>query len=320
MAESVLIAGGMGYLGGRIALKLIEQKKFDVRITTNKVKAVLPKRVEKSRLIPFDILFDSDVTVACQGIESIIHLVALNEVESQLNPEQAFMVNSLGTLKLLQAAEKAGVKKFIYFSTIHVYGKPLVGKITELNLPRPTHPYAITHRAAEDFVLSAHDRRALCGVVLRLSNAFGAPADPDVNAWTLVMNDLCRQAVTNRKIELRSSGLQSRDFITIEDVVRAVLHFLDLPATECGGGLFNLGGENPIRIIDLAELIALRCAKTLGFRPQIVRPEPKPEETCKPLQYSIDKLKNTGFTLKGNLDREIDETLKFCQSFVTSLD
>ena len=306
------MTGGMGYLGGRIILKLLEETQFELRVTTHKVKRTLPGRLKKDHVIPVDMMSEADLAAACRDIQSIIHLAALNETESGSNPEQALLVNSLGTLKLLRAAEKAGVKKLIYFSTIHVYGTPLTGRITEETLPRPIHPHPITHRTAEDFVLDAHGRKVLSGIVLRLSNAFGAPDYPDLERWTLVVNDLCRQAVTCRKMELHSSGLQRRDFITLEDVARAALHFLHLPAPQFGDGLFNLGGENSMRIIDMAELISSRCRKVLGFTPEIVKPEPKQNEPSEELNYCIDKLKATGFRLQGKIDEEIDQTLKFC--------
>lgn len=312
MTESILVTGGMGYLGRRIVLKLLEETEFKLRLTTHKIKRTFPEWPGRIHTIPVDILSESDLALACRDIQSIIHLAALNENESALDPERALFINGLGTLKLLQAAEKAGVKRFIYFSTIRVYGTPLVGKITEKTLPRPIHPHPITHRTAEDFVLNAHDRKALCGLVLRLSNAIGPPAYSDSDRWTLVVNDLCRQAVTCRKMELRTSGLQMRDFITLEDVARAVLHFLRLPTSQCGDGLFNLGGENPMRIIQVAERISSRSSKILGFTPEIIRPAPRPNESLEELNYCIDKLKATGFRLQGKVDEEIDQTLKFC--------
>jgi len=246
-------------------------------------------------------------------VDAIVHLAALNEIDSASHPDHALLVTTLGTLRLVQAAERAGVKRFLYFSTAHIYRSPLVGSITEQTLPRPVHPYAITHRAAEDFVLSANDRQSLTGIVLRLSNGFGAPAHAGVNRWTLAANDLCREAVLRRTLTLKSSGLQKRDFVTLHDVSRAVAHFLALPLPQCGDGIFNLGGENPLRIVDLAEWIADRCQIVLGFRPALHRPPPRPGEGSDELDYRIDKLKATGFALCSDINREIDDTLRLCK-------
>lgn len=244
----------------------------------------------------------------------IVHLAALNEIESEVDPVKALLVNSSYTLKLLRAAEKMGVKRFIYFSTAHVYGSSLIGRVAEDSVTRPVHPYAITHRVAEDFVLAANVRQGIHGLVLRLSNGYGVPADAAVNCWTLVVNDLCRQAVTGRSIALRSAGIQWRDFITLEDVSRAVDHFIKLPAPLCVDGLFNLGGGCSLRVIDMARLIAERCNRTLGFRPRITAPKPRADSVLQEFKYSIDKIISTGFELKKNINSEIDSTLLFCRN------
>jgi UDP-glucose 4-epimerase len=112
-------------------------------------------------------------------------------------------------------------------STTHVYG-PQVGRLEETTLPAPRHPYATSHRAAEDAVLAASGN--FTAMVLRLSNGFGAPTHAQANCWTLLVNDLCRQAVTDCTLRLRSAGLQHRDFIPLADVTRIVDHMLHLDA------------------------------------------------------------------------------------------
>lgn len=312
MTTSVLITGGGGYVGGRIVSRLASREDILLRIGSRQRDGDFPARLACGSPVALDMMSNESLASACSGIETIIHLAALNEIDSSSDPERALLVNGLGTLKLLQAAEQAGVRRFIYFSTAHVYGAPLAGVITEKSLPRPIHPYAITHHIAEDFVLAAHDRNALTGIVVRLSNGYGAPVDSSVNRWSLLVNDLCRQAVTSRVLTLRSSGLQRRDFIALDDVARAAEHFIFLAPVLCGDGLFNLGGESPFKIIEIAERIAARCQVVLGYTPEVHRPQPLPDEVCAELDYSIEKLKSTGFSLSGNMDDEIDATLLLC--------
>ena len=313
MTHKVLITGGMGYLGSRIANHLAKEHDLEIYLTTHNIQQILPTWLSKDRLISLDITTNNnkELLEACKGIQTIIHLAALNRMDSEANPEKAFIVNSLGTLKLLQAAEVTGVNRLIYFSTAHIYGASLTDKITEQTIPHPTNTYAITHKAAEDFVLAAHNKKTLCGIVLRLSNAFGPPVYYKTNQQVLVVNDLCKQAVINKKIVLESSGQQRRDFITIEDTARAVVHFLHLPPSKCDNGLFNLGGENSLRIIDLAELISVRCQEVLTFKPEIIKQNTNQDEDFCTFNYCIDKLNSTGFRLKKNHEKEIDDTLRF---------
>lgn len=311
MKKTVLVTGGFGYLGGRIATGITHETGWRVRLGSRQHHGP-PVWLPEAETVSLDVLQPETLDSALSGVQAVVHLAAVNEIESIANPEMALLVNTLGSLHLLEAAIRAGVERFIYFSTAHVYGAPLVGHITEHSLPRPTHPYAITHHAAEDFVLAAHDKGNILGLVIRLSNGFGAPTHLGVDRWTLLVNDLCLQAVQDKKLTLRSSGLQQRDFITLHDVSRAVCHFLDLPGMDCADGLFNLGGECAMTVWAMAQRIAQCCRETLGYEPEVVRPEPGSNEKTVVLRYDINKLKHTRFLIDGDVDAEIMQTLKMC--------
>jgi UDP-glucose 4-epimerase len=316
MTRSVLITGGLGYVGGRIAEALARNPEFDITVTTRDPgTSERPDWLHADRCARLDMLNDAEIADACRNADVIIHCAALNEIDSLRDPERAILVNVLGTQKLVAAAESAGVGRFIYFSTAHIYRAPLEGVITEATVPRPVHPYAITHRAAEDLVLAATTRQTMTGIVLRLSNSIGAPINSRVNRWSLAGNDLCRQAVTDGEIRLKTSGLQQRDFVPLSDVARAAAHMCRLPAAQFADGCFNLGGGQAISIADLAGRIRERCGALFGTRPPVVRPEPLPSERAGSLTYSIEKLKSTGFSLAGSLDQEIDDTLRFCRRY-----
>lgn len=305
----ILITGAFGYVGGRVGRYLAEQG-YPLRLGSRDATRLPPKWLCSGYVVATDFGSDASLEAACQGVDCIIHLANTNEAVSRADPELALSVNGGGTIKLLRAASVSGVERVIYFSTAHIYGAPLQGVISEETLPRPRHPYAITHRVAEDFVLAANAGDKLKGIVLRPSNGFGAP-ELGVD-WPLLVNDLCRQAVTQKKLVLRSSGLQRRDFVTLADMGRAIRHLVELPWDRCGDGLFNLGGENPMRILDVVEKVMDRCEAVLGFRPEVQRPEPSPGENSPFLDYRLDKLKATGFSLSSNVDEEIDATLRFC--------
>ncbi len=312
LTERVLITGGMGYIGGRIAKYLIENTDLKIRITSRKIIEEIPDILHECEIVKMDLESDNDIHTACKDVNQIVHMAGMNEIYCVEDPESAVIVNSLGTLKLLNAAKLARVNKFIYFSTAHVYGAPLHGQIDELSLTRPVHPYAITHRSAEDFVLAANTHK-ITGIALRLSNSFGPPLFPEIDRWSLLVNDLCRQAVTQRKLVLKTSGIQQRDFVTMLDVCRTVSHFLFSQENKSIDGLFNVGGEFTMSIIKMTELIQDRCHNILGFKPEIRRPSPAKGDTSKHIDYRIDKLKSTGFQLQGDPVSEIDAMLLFCQ-------
>src|SRR6185369_7228447 len=123
---------------------------------------------------------------------------------------------------LIQAVRRNGIERMVYLSTIHVYGAECVGHVTEDTPARPVHPYAMARMAAEDLLLSAHRGGELTCAALRVSNAVGAPADPDVGRWTLAGNNLCRQAATSSQLVLKSGSGIKRDFIPLSDVLHAI--------------------------------------------------------------------------------------------------
>ena len=309
--RKVLITGGMGYVGARVAQELSGRGDLDVVLGSRQAQNP-PDWLPSVRVVAMDWSSRQSLHDICFGVDVILHMAAMNEIDCARDPVGALETNGVYSARLLEAAKLQKVSRFIYFSTAHVYGAPLEGRIDEEMLPRPHHPYATSHRAAEDVVLAARDEGQITGMVLRLSNAFGAPAHPGVDRWTLLVNDLCRQAVTQRTLKLRSAGLQRRDFVTLQDVCRVVSHVLNLGKEHVDGEIFNIGGAWAPRVIDMVDLIQARCSVVLGYTPDIIRPESDIGEVTMDLDFRIDRLLASGFELSGNAANEIDGTLTLC--------
>ena len=318
---NILITGGLGYIGGRVA-NYLKEKEPNTRIflTTRDKNRALPSWTKKFTVLQMNLL-DENSIIQClenRDIDVIIHLAALNEIDSMKDPEAALEVNTRGTYKLLNIANKNKISRFIYFSTFHVYGKTSDSIITEETPTRPFHPYAITHRAAEDFVTYFKHYHNMNTLIFRLSNGYGYPMDININRWTLVFNDLCKQAVTSRRIVLKSSGKQHRDFISLHDVATAVHHFLFTVPDRWGDGLYNLGGNCSLSILDVAKKISDVYRKKYGK--EILRIKTGQDNSgsivSKPVKYSIEKILRTGFILKGDMDLEIERTMDVCEGFV----
>jgi UDP-glucose 4-epimerase len=311
--KRVLVTGGLGYIGARVSQHLSRVSSIQLRVGTRDHQQSKPDWLTNGCLVNFELDNQDSLDKACDGVHSIIHLASINEIDCAADPIRALNINSLGSVKLLNAAIKAGVQRFIYFSTAHVYCSPLSGTLTEETLPCSQHPYAITHKTAEDFILAAHEKGEINSVVLRLSNGFGCPERANVNRWTLLVNDLCKQAATKSKLVLHSSGIQERDFITLTDVSRAVDHVLDMTDEQTCNGLFNLGGDKSIKIIDMAESVADRCNNILNTKINIESVKNNKNESSNQLIYSMEKIKSTGFELESNILEEIDNTLILCR-------
>lgn len=311
----VLVTGGFGYVGGRLGQLLIERGGDEV-ILGSRRQTESPVWLPQAsvRLIHWD----SDVSLAesCRNVDTVIHLAGMNAEDCVAHPAEALAFNGLATARLLEAAGRAGVKRFIYLSTAHVYASPLRGIIDEQNCPTSLHPYATSHRVGEDFVRASHTKGEIEGIVLRLSNSYGAPTHPDVNCWMLLLNDLCRQAVTTRRVVLRSAGLQRRDFIPLSDACASIHHVLHLPGARLANGLFNIGGDWAPTVWEMACLVQERCGAKLGYRPELTRPVPVAGETCDQLDYRWEPLRHSGFIPVFAREKELDDLLVFCQEHI----
>lgn len=310
----ILITGGSGYIGGRLAQFLSSDNQFEVIIGTRDAAAIshLPGNITIAE-IKWNSL--AELKKITTGTGAIIHLAGMNAIDSGADPAAAMDLKKDTTGSLLTAAISQGVKHFVYFSTAHVYANPLAGYINEKTLPAPSiHPYAKAHLAAEELVLAADAQGLMRGTVIRLSNAFGQPTQKEARCWMLLVNDLCRQAVTGHHMVLKSTGLQRRDFVTLTDACRAVKHLLQIEPDKKEKPIFNVGGNWSPTIWEMACLIKERCSETLGFTPTLERVEPSINEEPGELDYRIDRLLQTGFKLTSDITGEIDKLLIFCKT------
>jgi len=309
----LLVTGGFGYLGGRLALALRRQWPeaevlLGARPGTARPAWASDFAVTRMTLGDWPVPPD-----ALEGVELLVHLAALNEHRCHVAPLEAMRVNVLGTHQLLDAAADAGVQRVVYVSTFHVYAKAAGGRIHEGSPTRSSHPYSYSHRAAEDVVDHFRDRHGIEGLVLRLSNAFGAPAGPEANRWTLLFNDLCRQAVTTGRLVLNSSGLQHRDFIPMSDATSAIIHMARNPHL-WDDGLYNLGSGSSLSVLDAAESVARVQAEMTGNPPLPVETRAGAgSEAVAPFIYDISKLARAGFVPKADMDHELRGCLEFCK-------
>jgi UDP-glucose 4-epimerase len=306
----ILITGGFGFVGGRLTRRLAED--HEVWVSSRKKAPDITLRLHGNvRQIDHGLLLSPETFPAF--IDTVIHLAALDELDCVKYPSDAIRVNVDETRIILANSIAGKVERFIYFSTAHIYGAPLQGKISEETLPMPTHPYAITHRAAEDYVVAATKQKKILGTVLRLTNSFGAPVSPNVNRWTLLANDLCRQAVEKGKLTLNSNGCQYRDFICLSDVEELIAYMM-IHAIKPEHVIYNLGSGISMRVMDMADAI-LKSAVTVLQKnialelPAGCVPSDEPE-----LHYSIDRLLLEGYRIQNDVAMELERLLAFCKT------
>jgi UDP-glucose 4-epimerase len=303
------MTGGLGFIGERIAADLASEG-LKVKVATSRKNARLPPELAACELVTIDLSCMKNLVSICEGVSTIIHLAGTNAISSANDPENALMVNGLGTLNLLNAAKTCSIKQFIYFSTIHIYGSPLSGEINEKKLPQPLSSYAITNRLAEDYTLAFGKSDNLDVTVLWLSNVVGLPLSFNSDGWKLVANDFCKQAIVSRSIIINSSGEQQRNFLSMPSLIEIVSRFIESGPEVKWGKIFDVGGDT-VTIVGLAKLISERCIKLFGYTIKIKTGSMSEDPAS--FNFEAKEIKQLGFR-EYLLINEIDKVLVYCNS------
>lgn len=308
---NLLVTGGLGYIGGRFAQYATAMNGIRVTLTSRRVPAAAA--TPQAVVAQVDPLDERRLAELCRDVDAVVNLAGMNAAAAGLAPETACESRVKAISALLRAARTQGVRRLIQVSTAHVYGAALAGEVDEATVPRPQHPYGRSHLAAEEVVRAARERGEIEGIVVRLSNSFGAPASPDADCWDLVVNNLCRQAVTERRMLLRTTGAQRRDFIAMSEVCRALLFLCRLPSGRVAHPTYNLGGNDAPTLAGLAERIAARVAERLAFRPEVRVGTVQDAVGTAVFEFRTARLAAAGFEHDPAAARaELDGLIEFC--------
>ena len=305
----VLITGTGGYLGGVIAKHLSEHG-FHIGLVSR-------NHTLNSRFFPTADKYTVDWTCyeslleACTNYDCVIHCAGLNSFSCQNDPELAFRVNGLHTAKLVKAAENARVKKFIYLSTAHVYESNLIGDVKVSDCPNNLHPYATSHLMGEKAVLyAANSQSRMDGIILRLSNAIGPPLHPEVECWSLVANNFCKQLIGNRIIQINSPINKQIDFVSTGHICN-VLKTLILSNSN-SQKVFNIGSGSSLSLYELARAVLDSYQSVFLSEGSIKINHPKSFDSSKSQRFNY----HVSFRPKNNdLISNIEKTLLFCSTY-----
>ncbi|MDJ0674122.1 MAG: GDP-mannose 4,6-dehydratase [Calothrix sp. MO_167.B42] len=256
----ILVTGGAGFIGSHLVRWLVEQG-HAVKVLDNFSTGspqLLGSAVKSIELIEGDIRDELTLNNAAADVEVIFHLAALvSVVESIENPFRAQEINATGTLQVLEAARKAGVGRVVQASSSAVYGNNENLPVSEMELPQPLSPYATTKLSAEysgKLYTHLYDVET---VALRFFNVYGPRQDPG-SPYAAVIPRFIEALSAGKQPTIYGDGQQSRDFVFVGDIVRALWVAATTPGI--AGEVFNVGLGNDISILELA----LGIGKILG--------------------------------------------------------
>lgn len=308
----ILITGGFGFIGGRLGQHL-SNLGHEITLGSRKVERP-PAWLKNAKIALLDWDKQETLVVPCKNIDLIIHAAGMNAHDSSLDPIAASKFNGGGTEALVLAAAKANVKRFIYLSTAHVYSNPLHGLIDENTPTKNLHPYALSHLQGEKAVENCSIDHSIEGVITRVANVFGAPSHPGIPCWSLLTNDLCKQAIKQGEMLLITDGTQKRDFLDMSSACNMLSFLCEKPITPNKSLIVNIGSGRSYTLIEMATLIQDRCRINFGFTPKIISNQKNSIENNSDFIFKVDRIHRLGYSFKQNILNEVDNLLTFCKS------
>ena len=311
--KKVLVAGACGYLGARLSKYLSEKGYGVTTFDSYDPSAHTQWTSMMDEIIIGDIRDETTISaLAEKNFDVVINLISLDHHKSENTPNFISSINVMPTWNLLEEFTKKGLEKFIYFSTIQVYGTLPKESITEERLPNPLNAYGLTHLLSENICNYYNNSETEC-INVRLSNSYGSPVFKENNCWWLVINDLCKTAYEKQEIKLLSDGSPQRDFIHGSDVSRAIKVLINTDNKNIKHNTYHISSENTLTIWELAHAVKKVYTDRYNIEIEISTLKNKnsvpPDQFSKSKKYLISnsKLKSLGFTPITEIKTGINE-------------
>ena len=321
--ERILITGGAGFIGHHLVSKLLPQRQYRIIVIDNlstgrkenlfsdqskSVNNGVPLSFYEEDILNTDRIFN---IFKHEGADTCIHLAAKTSVlDSTANPYHTVCVNIIGTLNILEACYKHGVKNFIFASSAAVYGEPQKLPIYEEDPLRPLSMYGASKVAGEALVSSYRSVGKIENAVsLRIFNVYGEGQSPD---YAGVITAFTERLSKGLSPIIYGDGTQTRDFIFVQDVVDAII----LAAKQSNKekrfppllpSVFNIGTGIQVSVSDLA----IKMIKLFGLElSPLYRDRVGDEDirrSCADITRSEKKLK---FNITHHLDHGLNQILR----------
>jgi UDP-glucose 4-epimerase len=270
--RNVLVTGGAGFIGSHVVEALVgrgDRVRVLDNLSTGKLSNLAAVR-DRVEFIEADLNDKAAVGRAVAGVDCIFHEAALASVPRSV--EQPLETNAAcvtGTLALLDAASRAGVRRLVYAGSSSAYGDQPSTSKRETDLPLPISPYGAAKIGAELYCHAYAAMRKIETVTLRYFNVFGPRQDPN-SEYSAVIPKFITLLLSGQQPTIFGDGLQSRDFTFVGDVVAGNLLAAD--AQGISGRVLNLAAGRSITLLELLE--ALSRLLNTAAKPQFAPPRP----------------------------------------------
>ena len=255
MTRKFLVTGGAGFIGSHIATALIERGDEVVVLDDfqSGCRENLAHLGGQVQLLEGSVADLEQVEKAVRGVEVVYHQAALASVPMSVDkPLDTNAVCVTGTVNVLDAARREGVRRVVFAASSSAYGNEPTPIKRESDLPSVLSPYAAAKLAGEAYCRAFTTTYGLETVALRYFNVFGPRQDPE-SEYSAVIPIFVTKMVQGQRPTVFGDGGQSRDFVYIDNVVQANLSAAD--AAQAVGKTFNVGCGRQFTLLQLIEAI-----------------------------------------------------------------
>ena len=246
----ILVTGGAGFIGSHIAEYLV-QRGDDVTVLDNLItggKENLKKISDKINFVNGDIRDHKLLEKLVSDTTGVFHEAALASVQQSFSMKDEYIdVNVAGTENIFKLAKEYGFK-IVYASSSSVYGNPKKIPVKEDDERKPINPYAKTKLDGEDLA-KKYSEIGVKVIGLRYFNVFGKRQSKE---YAGVIKLFLQRIQQKKSPKINGDGLQTRDFVHIDDVVKANVLAMD---SDINHRFLNVGSGLPTSVLDLANLI-----------------------------------------------------------------
>lgn len=298
----ILVTGGAGFIGSHVN-KLLLDLGHTVTVIDDLSKGHKDQLDSRANFHQISLEDQTKLEQILPNHDAVIHMASYIEVgESVKKPVEFAQNNIVGTVKLLEAMKKSGVKKIIFSSSACVYGKPKKLLIIEEDpLGEQENPYGITKVTMEQFCILFHTLHNFDVTILRYFNPYG-PGELHIPETHAIPNFI-KATLTKKPIPLYWKGEQIRDFIFIDDLAQAHI----LPLNLSGLHVYNVGTEIGVKVIDVVDKIF----ELVGYAVEIEDKGERKGDVAK-LVASSQKIKQElGWKARTDFEEGLKRTIEF---------